>query len=500
MIVSLTSCILVIGRFVRSQDRLREPPCVPPSIPIPHIGHLIGIMKRRMQYFSDIGVTLQEPIAKISILGTNFYIIGSVKIMPFIERQPRVLSSRSWFAKFVCTLVGCSKRSLGNFEANLGATTEGDSMLLEGVRTTKRILNSKTGADMNYDAARIVSERFKTMETPNPGVELNLFEWVKHEILYVLSESTYGPENPFWDSEVEAAFWYVTQHTLALCVTSFLPKCIVSKLFQGMRGREFIVKALDEYLRSGHLVRGSPIVNAHYPIFKAKLDDRDVARFECASALGSFANTVPTSFWTIFHIFADANLLTDVRNQVSAITTTVTSEDGRSIHRIDLRRLRTATILFSAVEEVSRYRATGIGVRLVTENIVVGDGDNRYYLKKGGWLIIANQALHSDKNVWGKDADKFVASRFNEKTPHLSFRGFGNGASACCGKNLALYHIASFMAIMVMRYDISPVEGVWKEPEQDGRDTAAQVAGPVHKPMVRMTLREDVKATWDFSF
>ncbi|KAL5389729.1 hypothetical protein DPSP01_002221 [Paraphaeosphaeria sporulosa] len=137
--------------------------------------------------------------------------------------------------------------------------------------------------------------------------------------------------------------------------------------------------------------------------------------------------------------------------------------------------------------------------RVVTEDTLVGEGAHQYFLKKGGWVLIANRALHSDQAIWGPDADQFRANRFCGKTPHLSFRGFGNGASACCGKNFADHHIAAFMAIMVMRYDLVPVEGAWKEPGQDGRDTAAQVAGPMESLKVYMRLREDPEVVeWDF--
>ena len=35
---------------------------------------------------------------------------------------------------------------------------------------------------------------------------------------------------------------------------------------------------------------------------------------------------------------------------------------------------------------------------------------------------------------------------------------------------LALHHISSFLAMLVMRYDLVPEEGFWFEPGQDGRD------------------------------
>ena len=45
----------VFKRLNRNHKHIREPPCVPASIPIPIIGHTIGLLGRRMEYFSDLG-------------------------------------------------------------------------------------------------------------------------------------------------------------------------------------------------------------------------------------------------------------------------------------------------------------------------------------------------------------------------------------------------------------------------------------------------------------
>lgn len=79
-------------------------------------------------------------------------------------------------------------------------------MLLEGVRATKRILNSKAGTDMNHNAAHMVSERFKSMPTPEQTASVDLFDWIKREMLHLVSDSAYGPNNPFREAEVEKAF------------------------------------------------------------------------------------------------------------------------------------------------------------------------------------------------------------------------------------------------------------------------------------------------------
>jgi hypothetical protein len=117
---------------------------------------------------------------KISLLDVPIYIFGSIKMLRLMQRQPQVIPSRSFFATFVCALVGCSKRSLRNFEANLGAEPQGDLMVLEGFRTTKRILNSRSGTEMNHKAVKPVVERFKQMQIGSAEVDVNLFEWTEY--------------------------------------------------------------------------------------------------------------------------------------------------------------------------------------------------------------------------------------------------------------------------------------------------------------------------------
>lgn len=259
------------------------------------------------------------------------------------------------------------------------------------------------------------------------------------------------------------------------------------------------MEALEDYFAKGSHAHGSPIVNAHHPIFAANVDKADIARFECANGLALFANTVPTTFWAIFHVFSDPALLEEIRNQISSITDTEISADGRNTHKINTRKLKEETVLFSLIEEVCRHRATGASAYSVVKDTNVRDGINTYLLKKDNVVIIANKAIHTDKRVWGEDADKFIPDRFTRKTPAHASLGFGRGANACCGKSFALYHIASFIAMLAMRYDLSPLEGGWFEPGQAAKDSVAQVAPPNRKLEVKFTPRENRSTVlWTF--
>lgn len=289
---------------------------------------------------------------------------------------------------------------------------------------------------------------------------------------------------------------------LWLSLTSFLPRSIGSRLSEGLEAREVLVKAIDKYFMSGSHVNGSPLVNAHYPIFSAQLAPLEVARFEAANGVGALANTVATAFWAIFHTFSNPTLLKEVRKQVDAITTTETCPNtGTSTRKINLGKLKDAPILYSVTAEVTRYRATGNSFRMVMEDTTVGEGDDQYRLKKGSVVVIVNQAIHFDSSAWGENAEEFVGERFCAHTPPIAFRGFGNGPTTCCGKGLAMYHVSSLLALLVMRFDLAPSDESWHEPGKTGGSSAAHVAPPRKKVEVKMTPRLDVTDTaWDFVF
>jgi hypothetical protein len=112
-------------------------------------------------------------VAKVSFLGRTMYVVGSVKMILSIQRQPKALSARSWFARLVCTLVGCSKKSMHVFGANLGVASQGGSLLLKVVKKTRRILNSKDGIEMTIKATRIVSRRFEETKAANSDMNFD---------------------------------------------------------------------------------------------------------------------------------------------------------------------------------------------------------------------------------------------------------------------------------------------------------------------------------------
>jgi cytochrome P450 len=250
---------------------------------------------------------------------------------------------------------------------------------------------------------------------------------------------------------------------------------------------------MERYFDRKQYLDASRLIKARYATMKNNIVESDIARFETLNGIAILANTVPTAFWSIFHMFADPNLLAKVRSQVEAITST--SEDG-STRTINLRRLKEAPIIASLIQESLRHRATGIGPRMIMEDIKIGNS----LLKKGSVAIIANKALHQNKEAWGPSVDDFDAERFNAKFPSHAFRGFGGGVNQCPGKAFAMVEVAALIAMLAMRFDLEPIgDRQWGEPGQDLTNMSLQVAPPLRRPMVAFVPRHEVEdVTWEF--
>jgi hypothetical protein len=277
--------------------------------------------------------------------------------------------------------------------------------------------------------------------------------------------------------------------TINILLSSLLCSAVASK---AIAGRETVVRALQGYFDAhGHL-SGSPLMKARYASLKNSIPDPDIARFEAVGGIAILGNTVPTGFWTIFHIFSNPVVLEQVRRQVEDITS---PPDMWGVRKISLRKLKDAPIISSATHEALRHRNTGIGPRMIMEDVTIGGS----LLKKGSVVIIAQKALHTNREEWGDNAQKFKADRFIGKVPAQAFRGFGGGANMCPGKTFALGELGALIAMLVMRFDLQPIDGKWEEPGQNLTNMSIQVAPPERHPMVSFIPRAGAKDfVWEF--
>ncbi|CAD6443018.1 f1d124c8-70e3-4456-accf-40de68c5b032 [Sclerotinia trifoliorum] len=291
---------------------------------------------------------------------------------------------------------------------------------------------------MIHFAAEIIQAHLGNLvnEAGHENSSIGLWAWVQHEITVATTESIYGPANPYRDAKVEAGFWDFANDSITLLLTTLLPAFLASK---PIKGRAIVVEAMSLYFADG----GQKM------------------RF-----LKRFGNRLEQ--WQ-----PPNNCLKQIVLQ----------------SKINLRKLKDVSILFSAQQEALRFRATGSGPRMVMEDMIVGD--NQYLLKKGSIVIIANKALHFDEKTWGENAGSFHAGRFCGKVSGHAFRGFSGGVNSCPGRGFAMAELAALVAMLAMRFDVIPVRKTWIEPGQDLNNLSVQIAPPKRKVMVNIVTREN---------
>lgn len=142
------------------------------------------------------------------MFGGSVYVVSSPELMHALHRLPRVVSF--WFieGKFTAELAGMSQASAEALQANLGATDDGSSLLVEGLKVTQHAVSPQGGLkDLNQRAGEVTRARMDELMGACVTKEVDLWSWLQHEITVVTTESIYGSENPYQDLKVEAAFW-----------------------------------------------------------------------------------------------------------------------------------------------------------------------------------------------------------------------------------------------------------------------------------------------------
>ena len=130
------------------------------------------------------------------------------------------------------------------------------------------------------------------------------------------------------------------------------------------------------------------------------------------------------------------------------------------------------------------------------EDTVISD---QYILCKGATVLIPSGILHADPTVWGPDAAEFRPRRFlnkQHKNQGVAFRAFGGGTLLCPGRHFAFTEVLTFVATMVLGFDITPENGgVWAVPDRDTYNPSLGVLKPVSNTRVSITRRAGLEKT-----
>lgn len=281
----------------------------------------------------------------------------------------------------------------------------------------------------------------------------------------------------------------------------FFPLIFAKK---SLEARECMTKAFTRYFKEGGQNEGSALIKARFEhSSEHKIPVEDIARFEVGGAIAILTNTSPTAFWMVYHLYSNPTALEECRQELSNVasndTTTMDNGETIQIRTLDMSKVKdSCPLLLSTLQEVLRVHSVGVATRLVMEDHML---DNKYLLKKGNTVLIPGPVQHTSTSAWGPDVDEFDHWRFLPRSKRynpVAFRGFGGGITLCPGRHFASTEIISFVAMLILRFDVTPVSGKWVRLTSDNAKLWETTPVPDNDIEVKISPRdsEDVSSKW----
>ena len=304
-------------------------------------------------------------------------------------------------------------------------------------------------------------------------------------------------------SDANDIVYRAVKKNLPLLGLNILPKITCSKAYYG---RMAIFAAFKKYHRDMGRGSASRVIQAHYEVLQRyNLCDEDIAHFDLNICLGLLINTVPATCWTLYYVYSQPTLLEEVRAAISPHIRL--SPKGPTRHVNIAEVAAECPLVASIVHETLRVQSVGTSTRKVLKDTLI---DGQYLLKQGSTVLMPSAELHTTSSVWGSSATTFDAKRFcsdqkfEARKPTSEYRAFGGGSFLCPGRFLAVNEIIIILVIMVIKYDLDPVEQdrSWSWPRTQS-DLATALLTPADDIRVKMRERKGDKAgpgEWTFEW
>ena len=267
---------------------------------------------------------------------------------------------------------------------------------------------------------------------------------------------------------------------------------------KGWKGRETLVEALVEYFRLGGHEKGSEMTQIRYKTSReGGLSVEDIARFELMMGVALLSNTVPAIFWIFMELYSRPELLEEIREEVVQNALRVTDDN---VHVIDISALRDhCPLLVSTFQEVLRIKSTTSPIRLTVGDLVLAD---EYFLQGKSMISMPGTSIGQNPDTWGSTAEEFDPKRFmkTSKNPRRTggFMAFGVSPALCPGRHFASSEILGMVAMTILRYDLTSVDGNWNPPSGSPMAIASSMRPLKDGFAVKVSTRKEYEGeTWD---
>ncbi|KAJ5909863.1 hypothetical protein N7504_004506 [Penicillium tannophilum] len=440
----------------------REPPVVTSAIPL--VGHFLGLIFSGFGYFTKLAKSNRDkPVFTSNMVFNKTYIITSPDLMQAAQRHTKTLKFDPLVTFGLRNVAGIQNEKILHLlrEKESG----GGGLVQKIMHDMAPKLLGKPLDTMNLCMTRLLLPHFDRLAE---ATTVDLYGWCRDVIMDASTQSLYGTLNPYADAEVSKAFWEFETNIAPLAFNT-LPWLTARKAW---KGRNKVCEAIMKYIENDGPRQGSELaIMRHKTLMEAGFSMNEYAKMEITLIMAFVSNTVPSAFWVLFDLYSRPQLRSEIREELKANALSVAA-DGT--HNIDIGAMREkCPLLLSTFQEVLRTRTTTCSTRIVLKDTLVAD---KYLLKAGNMLNIPADAMGYNPNVWGAYSAVFDARRFmkpvvSEETGETKesrrpgrFMTFGISPVICPGRHFASSEILGLVAAMILRYDVEPISGGWKEP------------------------------------
>lgn len=260
---------------------------------------------------------------------------------------------------------------------------------------------------------------------------------------------------------------------MAKLMVDFMPSITARKPY---RARKILERAWDSDHSSGLMNDACSMVrdrdeNAR----KYGVAETEVRSWSWVMWFAPSTNSGPVAYWLLSYIFADAELLEDIRKEISKVVT-ISTVGGQKRVALEVGRVQNdCPLLYAAWEETLRLAVPTVSVRLVTEDTIIAD---KYLLKKGSTVQLPSGVNHVSSAIWGPRPEQFDPRRMlkstidslpkeQQKIRLQAYWSWGGGKWKCPGQKFAIAEILPFAASMLLAFDIKMKNGDMMKVQKD---------------------------------
>uniref|UniRef100_A0A4W4FPL2 Cytochrome P450, family 7, subfamily B, polypeptide 1 n=1 Tax=Electrophorus electricus TaxID=8005 RepID=A0A4W4FPL2_ELEEL len=191
-----------------------------------------------------------------------------------------------------------------------------------------------------------------------------------------------------------------------------------------------------------------------------------------ATLWASVGNTIPASFWCLYHLLSNPQALASVREEIIGV---IGEEEAEAICRHDMlltrEQLDRMIYLESAVKESLRLSSASMNIRVVQEDFSLHLNPHfSVCVRKGDIVALYPPSTHQDPNIY-LHPQKYMFDRFveDQKEKTEFYKGdqkvryyhmpFGSGVSMCPGRFFAINGLKQFVCITLLMCDMQLAAG-----------------------------------------